>query len=417
MALLASFAFFAVALSVSAPRFGLVVALSALPAAQLAITVPLLRPTEYNYFVYVALLTVSVLVGIVLVRSADHSMVPLFFGYVFVSAVVYLGAGQIAAQYGVFVFPLMALCYHELATYADRREMRIVLNGFLVFAGIEAGLGIMQSLVGWPLFFFQVAMSSPRNPLGYLLSSIPLVARQGLGTFAHFNGLGSLLALAVPIAFGLVWQRRTPARWAVLCVTGLGLFTTYSRGAWLGAIIGISAILLAKGSWRWRLGVVVMAGLLSTLVLSIGSSTLSAYYDDTQNVTARLASWQVAVADIQEQPDKAVFGFGYSYYHATVATSTPSGSQAMSRLHSWLVEIPLELGLVGLVLLLVCVLPPPLRALRFSGGGLQVALAGGILGFLVSQLFDNNLLSSTGVFMFMLLGLLRNLQRKESKAP
>jgi len=63
--------------------------------------------------------------------------------------------------------------------------------------------------------------------------------------FDNPNHLGSLLAFGVVYCFGtVVLTRRRWAKltlWSLLAVLVLGLIQTYSRGAWLGAVVGITA--------------------------------------------------------------------------------------------------------------------------------------------------------------------------------
>lgn len=95
-------------------------------------------------------------------------------------------------------------------------------------------------------------------------------------TYNNVGLLGEVLAMAVPLLVGtlLAWRSlRLGASTVVLLVVALaaclaGLFLTFSKSAWLATSIATTLLLvLAARSWRGRAGIVLAAGLLTTIVI------------------------------------------------------------------------------------------------------------------------------------------------------
>lgn len=179
LVLVAALLAFVIPFSLVAPRAARLLAFAAMPLANILSVVSVAKPMSHNYFVYAALLSAGVLVAVHVGRPQRFSRMALYFGYLLVNAVVFIGVSHISSKYQTFIFPVADICYYQLAISSQRRELRIVVAGYLAFSGIEAALGFAQSLFNWPHFFFQQTFISPRNPLGFLLPSITLWPARG----------------------------------------------------------------------------------------------------------------------------------------------------------------------------------------------------------------------------------------------
>jgi O-antigen ligase len=300
---------------------------------------------------------------------------------------------------------------YTLIRRAGAPERRLVLTMFLAFACIEALIGILQSWLGWPVFplVLEGVVSEPRNYFSFLFTGTATVVRQGSGTFQHFNGLGSVLALALPVAFGW-WLQRIASPWRALValVITVGIVTTYSRGALVGAIAGCLLVLgLQKRQSRRVLG--FLLGCAAVVVLLLALNTVSQYYQATQNVTVRVNTWERAVTSAQQAPSNLIFGFGFWHFQEAVLSTgdltTARRTGIMAGLHSGLLQLLLEFGVVGAVLFILWVFAAFRSGLGSSRTWVSVACLGGVLAFITHQSVDSWFFEFPGVLMVMLLAL------------
>jgi len=405
--------FLGATIAVVAPHLGTMTAFAALFLAQFAAALPLLRPTENNYQAYTAGLLLTLYAGVVVRRGLRFSAVHLFFLFLLASVVVYALGGADFVGYAVLVVPVLAVCSYGLARSAEADELRFVVWAFLAFAGVEAALGILQSIAGWPYFELQYSMTTERDPLGFIVGFLSPFARNGLGTFPHFNALGALLSLAIPIAFvkslDAPKRFREPIHWLLVLLVA-GAYVSYSRGAWLGCLVGVLLVVIVRATRRRRTAIAAWTTISILAVTAVLWPLIESYYLTTQNLTIRLGTWSEALGRIAEEPFRLLLGFGYSSFHLEATSDQVVLPGQLESLHSWPVQVTVELGLAGLALFLLAVLPPVVRGCHRSRPGRELAVAAGVVGFLVSQLFDNSLFGGVGVFMFLLLGVLQALQ-------
>ena len=272
------------------------------------------------------------------------------------------------------------------------------------------------------------------------------------GTFEQPNPFGGFLGLLWPIAAGLaatlflragqaLWVRRQPAPWRELALAGLlaaaaavtllGLFISFSRGAWLGAAAAGLALAVALPRRR-VLGVgLVAAGLLAfAALLSAGlvpasiASRLADVGDfvtvtdvrgatitvDNFAILERLAHWQAAVAMAQDQPWLGV-GLG-NYAAAYPRYALLNWPNALGHAHMIYLNLLAEVGVAGLAAYLVLWLAIFALTMRAVGrtDGLARGLAVGLLGtwthLSVHQIVDSLYVNNIHLLLAVLLGLL-----------
>lgn len=149
-------------------------------------------------------------------------------------------------------------------------------------------------------------------------------------TMAHPDFLGIFLAMLLPVAFGKLVSRR-PGLSRLLAanlvvVLSLGLVVTYTRSAWIGAVIGVAVVLALRGG-RFRplpliafaavlvLGFAALAGIVALRPSSAQGDVASGLYarivsiaDPTSaSVAERLAVWKDTPALIASRP---ILGYG-----------------------------------------------------------------------------------------------------------
>ena len=270
---------------------------------------------------------------------------------------------------------------------------------------IESLIAFSQTLFGWPVFpavLPELALGG-RNYFAYLFPGVSTTVIQGSGTLLHFNFLGAVLDICVPLAFGL-WlvKLHSPLRAACFAITVLGVVATFSRGALIGTAIGVIFILLFQRS-RSRRSLVVLGLCAAVLVGLLAANTFAQYYETTQNVNVRVETWRLALNQSLEKPSNLLLGYGFDHFHGAVLASGVGGvtttvqTTIMAALHSGYLQILLEFGLVGLVLFglwLYAVIRAGLAAPRSP---FRIMLLGACLAFLAHQAIDNAMFNYAGV--------------------
>lgn len=154
------------------------------------------------------------------------------------SAVVLLAVGLIASgtvngwpqgsskPVLTLLFSVACFVLASRARTADGED--VVLEAIAIIGAVVAVIGLIA--LSWHVVRFTVPADTWR------LAS----------TLTYQNAAGSLLLLTVPLAGALVARRSTPARRASLAVQMAALPATLSRGALLGAFVGIIVVLAAR---------------------------------------------------------------------------------------------------------------------------------------------------------------------------
>jgi len=147
-------------------------------------------------------------------------------------------------------------------------------------------------------------------------------------TMAHPDFLGIFLAMLLPIAFAKLVSRR-PFLTRLLAanlviVLSLGLLATFTRSAWIGAVVGIAVVLALRGG-RFRpmpliafaavlvIGFAALAGIVAArsssggIANAIYSRIVSSVDLSSGSIAERLAVWKDTPAVIASRP---VLGYG-----------------------------------------------------------------------------------------------------------
>jgi O-antigen ligase len=125
------------------------------------------------------------------------------------------------------------------------QDATLVLRALLGTALVVSLLSILQVALG-------SLISLGHTETGFSFGGV----LRGYGTFGNPNALGAFLAMLLPVA---VWEviaaRSLSSRWLaanVVIVLAVGLVVTFSRSSWLGAGIGVVAVLFVAAPPRIR---------------------------------------------------------------------------------------------------------------------------------------------------------------------
>lgn len=318
-----------------------------------------------------------------------------------------------------------------------RRQTAWILAAALIAGALQASVGLWQfALRGTGPEAFEIADGRYRaygtfeqpNPFGGFMGLVlPLafaVAISGLRSVrsgSAQNGLFSVIQNLAPNAAGLV----------VAMVTGIALFASYSRGAWLGALAAGGMMLVFWPRRRW-LGIsFAVAGLTTLLFLSwVGwiptgaGSRLDgiaefAKVSDVRGVQItssnfslieRIAHWQAAVRMARAHP---WLGVGLGNFEASYPDfRLANWRYDLGHAHNVYLNVLAETGLIGLsayILFWGIVFAWTLRALDTTQRKVRT-LALGLLGvwthLAVHNLVDNLLVNNVHLYIGSLLGML-----------
>lgn len=293
---------------------------------------------------------------------------------------------------------------------------------------LVAALGVWQWWTGYGL-------------LAFWLQQNPNITRIN-ATFTDVNGLGSYLAMMVPVALGLAMRQVGLWRWswrAGATLLMLAVLFTASRSAWVALAIGLALYGLAlwrfrvlpADTWIGRHAWHVIAGTTAVMVLSLVVLSTYAtvrdvrYYDEdsyfetllyTVNLRApaqerlkgRLAFWAAATSMIAHRPAFGI-GLGRFYKEVTVYAPDPAAlPRRQENAHNYFLQVTAELGLVGLaawVAVLAAALVPALRVASSdqhaaSTRHLALGVSVGIVVYLLTWTTGHPLLVREGQFAF-----------------
>jgi hypothetical protein len=387
------------------PMHAQTIAIGAFFVAPLLGVVEILRPEDNNFYLYAILMLLSV--GFTAAARAMRSLdlLGLFLIWLLASATYATVLLKPAPFYLLLQMPLGALGLYLVLSYGRQAARRFFLVGLLVWSGIEATIGVLQTAFGLSGFerWGQVAFTESRNYLAYVVPGISPTVRMATGTFTHFNQLAALLCMVVPIALWRWLDRKSLTSAAYLALILSGLLCTFSRGGLLGAVVGCAVVYLALPQDRTLRHVRVWVGVLVVLVTGIALAQVAGeYVAATQNLSPRLVTWSLVLGHAVQDPVRLMFGSGLGYY---ALGFLPQQSGASFWVHSAPIEVVAETGIIGLVLGTVVVVRACVEGVR-SRAPLAVALSGGVAAFVFSQMFDNAFFTMTGAVVVGLLTLL-----------
>ena len=315
-------------------------------------------------------------------------------------------------------------------------DTRLIRWEWLVFGLLMAGA--TQSLVG--LYEFRGGSGAPH------LWILDFQYFRAFGTFGQPNPFGAFQGLLLPLGVGTTWgyltdwyrNRNLKSLLSVATYAGLtailimGLFISWSRGAWLGfgAAGAIMVWFLPEKRWQGTvlllLGVVVIAALMAAgmvppqIVNRISDFSQDftgfedvrgvAINDDNYAVLERLAHWQAAVSMSADYP---VFGVGFGNYEIAYSDyALVNWPDALGHAHNYYLNLLAEVGVLGLTVYAI-MWGSVLRTTLLVLADLSTIQRGVVLGMLgtwthlsihslVDKLYVNNMFLHIGVLFGIL---------------
>lgn len=302
--------------------------------------------------------------------------------------------------------------YFYVSRHLDERSARWLLRAIYAAIVLEVLLALLQSQFGLlqGLARDKGAGSADRQSQ-YEVPGIES-ARRAEGTAYDSHALGLYMAMLLPLPLirllddARPWKQRLWLLPLVLAAL-VALVLTYSRSAWLSALI----MLLALAGWlllRWRNRSVLPALAVSALPLlglaawAAGKIVERFSSAPAEIMTTRFEQWQVALAIWAEHP---LFGVGAGNYVEALRTMNFNSALELP-VHNVLLWIGAEQGLFGVLAffsLVLLALARLLRCARRPGplpAQLALAFAAALLAYLLDGL-TNPLYREPVVFMML----------------
>lgn len=275
-----------------------------------------------------------------------------------------LGEGLVeVVKWGEFAVVLLVV-----PNVLGRRHVGWLIAGLLTAAAIQGILGLYQFI----------------NRIGPEWFLIQDRFMRASGTFRQPNPYAGYLGLTLPIAFGITlwaithwWQQRSMVQLTTLLsalvalgAIGIGLMTSWSRGGWLGALVGGIVVMLLFSRATRRIsfiaGAVALVGVLvgavnpawvpSAIVSRIADLPAMVGAGDVLNqpvtdenfaVIERLAHW---VAALRMWDSNLWLGVGPGNYSANYASvALPRWPEALGHAHNIYLNVLAESGLIGFI--------------------------------------------------------------------
>jgi O-antigen ligase len=236
---------------------------------------------------------------------------------------------------GVLLVLLLVATDELNADVRKREQLLTVLAALGVACGV---LGVLQTIGALPSAFPRTGTAWFRSALG----------------FGQPNGLGLFLALVVP----LIAYRRASAEglgrvaWTLaLVAAGMGLVGTFSRGSWLGVVLGAAALLLI-GEWRAVLRIWLATAALAVLAdVATGGALRDTAVRTVGDwvIEQRAALMLAGVLMFLDHPLVGVGPGGFAERVEEYAPLVPELYDLQPTPHNALIQMAAEAGIVGLL--------------------------------------------------------------------
>ena len=239
-------------------------------------------------------------------------------------------------------------------TVPSEREARLA---FVASALVQAGIAIFEIAFQrvYPNALLGIAAHYPEAAGTSVVEAAGMRLLRAYGTFPHPNILGGFLVIAILCARSLFHRVSWIGR-AVYFVLGIGLFLTFSRLAWLSAIIGIAA----QWIYARRDRLFIRQAPFALIALAVGAAlfwpfvaarTAASGRLETKSVVARVSSYRDALALFSKHP---FTGVGAGAFTAAIHEQVDPGRGGydLEPAHSAPLDIAAEVGVFGALLYL-----------------------------------------------------------------
>ena len=221
-------------------------------------------------------------------------------------------------------------------------------------------------------------------------------------SFEHPNDFGAYLVLIIPLFMSLAIFGRLKRKFKILSFSAITLLfialaLTYSRGAWVGVLAGITFLAIVH---KKRLVPAILILFLVGLFFipsSFRTRVLQIFAFNNGSNQERVLIWRGAIKMIEVHP---LIGHGVNTFCVNYPKYSLSQSNGGWYAHNCYLQMAGEIGLIGVsvfLLMMLVLFANRLRALKCLGNGnrevMLIGILSGLFGFLVHSFVDTNFYS------------------------
>jgi len=287
------------------------------------------------------------------------------------------------ANFGVNIEGFRAVYQYILAfligfyILQHEQESLTVFRLFVIVGGLIGLHGVYQYIIGVEV------------PASWIDSS-ETVRTRSFSIVQSPNVLGSYMAFAAPVAFGLALADRGKRRWlwvVIALIMLAALVFTGSRGAWLafGGAIGLALLFLNRKLFIGFLIATILAAVFVPQVSSRFEALFDPEYLAKSSENGRIQRWIGAYDQMRNNP---VFGTGLGHYGGAVADRHFGTIYVDSYYFKTLAETGL-LGLGVYAWLMLMLMRNSLAVWKSSARTRQFFLYGGVFAGLLAVILHN----------------------------
>ncbi len=362
-------------------------------------------------------------------NRAEKQLKPLSkWAYVF-PALLILHFMSVVFNYQNLLIPTISIYYLLLLIKAyvlHETQLLKIVEVRNVFEKVLIGMGILQTVLAMGQFALQSNVGLHifgEQVLGpYIdgvakIESLNQILIRPYGTFAHPNILGGILVVAFIIQLKRAVSQETSSRLRLittvcsLLILLTGVILTFSRAAWLAAILGILSFALFAiigkvkvTSLAYLYRVLLYCAFLSVIMTTILLSVIEPRATLTDSATTERQSYnKAAISTILNYPLFGV-GPGQSLLHMQQSLGKNVEPWEVQPVHNYFLLYASELGIPALLLLLFCFIRNIWKAIYNTGDSDHFAYLSVFIAIIPLLLFDHYIYTiSTTVTLFWLL--------------
>ncbi|WP_259755936.1 O-antigen ligase family protein [Pseudomonas sp. GCEP-101] len=267
----------------------------------------------------------------------------------------------LALLFGLFWLGLLANALAANSSSSMRQLLMILLFSLVVigmggqdgrFWRVVLGIGAIAG-AGFALFSLVHKAQLGEFSFAYRTMNIHDSGVPGVADFGITIEAGMNYAFSFIVSLWLAMRsRRWPAAglWSLCALSqGLYIYFTFSRAAWMAALIGAVVLVLVATHGRVRKAALGLLGL-GGLVAAVGGYRQLAYEFGSRGLTHRDEVWRTVIERVGEH-----WWFGHGA-HTDLGDVVLSTGQVVHNPHSLYLEVLYQFGAVGLASLLVMLL-------------------------------------------------------------
>lgn len=313
-----------------------------------------------------------------------------------ISALISISMAE-SVQIALLMIAFVLSYFIVINVVTSKKQLKTILYILTVVATLTAIYGIYQYVFGD--VYAQAWLDSE------MFEDIKM---RVYSTLENPNVYGEYLLLVIPMMVGLLWTEKGWKKkiflFACVCISGLALVLTFSRGCWLGILfaLAILAVIIDK-RFVW-LGVVLLLSFPFILPDTIINRFMSIGNMQDSSTSYRVYIWMGTLAMLKDYWLSGV-GMGITSFN-TIYPLYSYHNISAPHSHNLYLQVVVEYGIVGFITMVGVMYNYFKEIVRSLNAKKNIVLSGlmsGMLGFLLQSMTDHTWYNYRVVFMFWII--------------